>query len=180
MGWDFGPKPNDVKAYMADNATYSTDDYSQRVLDAAIVNCSEYYAAVERIHADGTREVWCHVAMLRFTRASDYNFGKKDMCDSMGPTIANCPARILDLLTETDSDCANEWRQRCRARAAMRASVGDRIRTTYPLQFTNGAELDTFTIEKHGKRGRAYRGSDGGLYRIRNLKDIGYSVINGV
>jgi len=177
MGWDYQNKPRNVKQFMIDNATYSTDKYTQRVLDAAIVNLTEYYAAVERISKTGEREVWCHVAMIRFTRDRDYNFGKKDMEDSMGPTIANCPLRILKLLTPTYDKTANDWRTECRFRAAMKAKVGDRIKTTYPLNFKNGAELDTFTVERRGRRGKQYRGDDGFLYLIPNIKQIGFETI---
>ena len=32
----------------------------------------------------------------------------------MGPYESNCPKSILDLLSPTDNECANAWRQRCR------------------------------------------------------------------
>lgn len=40
------------------------------------------------------------------------------MDETVGPRIDNCPEHILDLLTPTDQEWANEWRQRCRAKIA--------------------------------------------------------------
>lgn len=122
MGWTFQEKPRDVKGYLDRSLTWDNETGARRVLDSAIVAAREYYAAVEWIKPDGTREVWCAVFMLQFVpMAQDgMTFGYKDMDESMGPRIARCPERILDLLTETDSEWANAWRQRCREYHAAR------------------------------------------------------------
>lgn len=38
----------------------------------------------------------------------------KDIPECAGPHASFCPARILDLLSPTDSEMALSWRQRCR------------------------------------------------------------------
>lgn len=43
-----------------------------------------------------------------------FNFGVKTMEESMGPCEDHCPASILSLLSPTDSEYANNWRERCR------------------------------------------------------------------
>lgn len=49
------------------------------------------------------------------TKANDYwNFSYKEMDESMCPYSFDCPVGILNLLTPTDSENANEWRRLCR------------------------------------------------------------------
>lgn len=61
-----------------------------------------------------------------------YNFSYKDMDESMGPCYHNCPESILRLLSPTDSEYANEWRDTCRKHAKAKkmlnaVSVGTTI-----------------------------------------------------
>jgi hypothetical protein len=137
MGWTFQAKPSDVKGYLDRSLTWTNEHGKRRVLDSAIVAAREYYAAVEWIKPDGSREVWCAVFMLQFVpRAVDgYTFGYKDMEESMGPHCWRCPERILDLLTETQSEYAKGWREKCRQYHANRAAKpklqpGMRLRVT--------------------------------------------------
>lgn len=41
-------------------------------------------------------------------------FGYKDMDETMGPYYFDCPDSILNLLTPTDNEQANIWRDKCR------------------------------------------------------------------
>ncbi len=116
---------------------------------------SEYYAAVERIRADGRRDVWAAMFLVEIRRDSwGKTWGYKDMDESMGPAYTRCPLAILDLLTEPLNDEAAIWRACCRDHHARRARItglkpGMRIRLPAPMRFTNGAALDTFTIVRH-------------------------------
>ena len=61
------------------------------------------------------------IVFLTGTNIKDYfNFGYKDMDESMHPYYYDCPAGILKLLSPTDSASANEWRENCRQRAAQK------------------------------------------------------------
>lgn len=124
MGWTFYRKPQDVKADLDQGLTWTNETGARRVLDSAIVAAREYYAAVEHLHPDGTREVWAATFMLSFVpKAKDgCTFGYKDMTEHMGPHMWRCPERILALLTETDNAYANRWRERCREYHAARAA----------------------------------------------------------
>jgi len=137
MGWTYYAKPRDVRGELDSQLTWANEHGARRVLDSAIVAAREYYAAVEHIKPDGTREVWCAVFMLQFQpKATDgFTFGYKDMDETAGPRIARCPERILDLLTETQSEYAIAWRQRCRDYHAVRKACpklqpGMRLRVT--------------------------------------------------
>lgn len=85
-----------------------------KVLDSAVIRLRTFYAALEIIDkATGERRVTALVILLGFYKGHE-NFGWKDMDESMGPNEAECPERILDLLTPIDSEYANNWRKRCR------------------------------------------------------------------
>lgn len=89
------------------------------VLDGALVNLTEYYAAVEELDLQtGARRVWAAVFKITMVRVSredswGHNFCYKDMDESMGPYQTNCPERILKLLTPTEYEHAISWREAC-------------------------------------------------------------------
>lgn len=49
-----------------------------------------------------------------------FNFGYKDMDETMLPYYYDCPKSVLDVLSPTDNDSANEWRKQCRERIASK------------------------------------------------------------
>ncbi len=94
--------------------------HTYRVL-ASAYKMPVFYAAVEKVHKEtGERQVWAAVIKVTQTRG-DYGFCYKDMDETEGPCYYDCPAKILDLLTPTDSAYANEWRAKCREKLAMAA-----------------------------------------------------------
>ena len=94
---------------------------TNRVLKSAMVG-STYYAAVESRSAWGARKVWASIFLTCGQTKHDHTaWGYKCMDESMGPNESKCPASILALLTPTDSQWANEWRERCRKNIAAAA-----------------------------------------------------------
>lgn len=78
---------------------------------------------------DGQR--WACLYLLRGSpRIKDdpCNWGYKDVDESMGPYEISFPYTWLDLLTPTDSQYANEWRARVKARGEklQKAIVGSK------------------------------------------------------
>lgn len=59
-------------------------------------------------------ETFAAVALTHTNNRDYFNFGVKTMEESMGPCEDHCPASILSLLSPTDSEYANNWRERCR------------------------------------------------------------------
>lgn len=165
MGW----------SYMHREPGQTTREFMSRefgtgltIVDSAMVG-SVWYAAA-RIERTGA--VTALVVLTARARGT-YNFGYKDMSESMGPCYHDCPARILDRLTPTDSDYANEWRAACRAKLARPMPVlGDRVTFAHPLTFTGGDVLDTFVYAG----GNDFRGVTGGRYRITGWKDREFTV----
>ncbi len=163
-----------------------------QVLDVAQVEFNEVYAAVR--HPKGY--VFAFVAMQRWTRDSYYNFSYKDMDESVGPNIARCPERILDLLDPVEvgngpikppadlnsSDWrdhygngawnAQNWRDRCRAYHAKRKEAtdikpGTAIMFANHLSFTGGiGSASIFRFE----RGSTFTTLNGYRVRIRNWR----------
>ncbi len=86
---------------------------------------SVYYAAIQnKVRYAGRNEasepiyepiengtIWAAVFL---TSVESGWFYYKDMDETVGPCECDCPASILNLLSETDSEWANEWRERCR------------------------------------------------------------------
>lgn len=80
---------------------------------------------------DGQR--WACLYLLRGSpkvKNDPYNWGYKDVCESMGPNEISFPYTWLDLLTPTDSKYANEWRARVKARGEklQKAKLGSKWR----------------------------------------------------
>ena len=123
MGWTSYHATHYTKGGKIDRKTecdnlinYEEDGRSCKVLKSAM-NGSTYYAAVEFINKyTGMHEVFAVVFLTRIAMRDYYNFWYKDMKETYGPCECDCPKGILDLLTETDSEWANEWRKRCRER----------------------------------------------------------------
>lgn len=93
-----------------------------RVLKSAMVGRT-YYAAVEIVRPQEDKRDVSAAVFITCGKSSDGTiWGYKDMDETEGLNEANCPASILDILTPTDSEWANEWRERCRANIAKKAA----------------------------------------------------------
>ena len=116
MGWTYMEKPSNIKKWFEDTLTWETDNYLTKCLKSHIL-LREGYAAIEQINkTTGEREVFAAIWLFHYKRSDfdDYNFGYKEMDESVGPYYYNCPASILDLLTETKNEYAIEWRNKNR------------------------------------------------------------------
>ena len=136
-----------------------------------------YYAATYYKDTEGKEKVFATVILMkRAPRDPQYNFGYKDMCDSMGPCEAKCPDAILDLLTPTDSQYGNEWRARCREYNAKKKALkaGAKIMLKEPMRFTDGAMRQSFTVES--LRPLRLRADDGRLVGISNFASREYTM----
>lgn len=142
------------------------------VLKSAMVG-STYYAAIKPLKQycmdkDGNHfyvdipaeeQQVSAVIFLTSTDMKDYfNFSYKDMCESMGPYECDCPKSILDLLSPTDNENANEWRKacyerhankkKCKTNSISRLPIGSVIKVTMPCRTTLYKEGDVVTLTK--------------------------------
>lgn len=194
MGWlsmrDTG-RFDTPRAYLDDQFTYVRDDHRLTVLKSSMVGHT-YYAAAERIKGKDKREVFA-IVCLTFSRPAardGYTFGYKDMTEHMGPCESDCPASILDLLTEIEGQYASDWRARCRANIAKRRLVdakptpkpGQTIVFDEPLRFNDGVERTRFEVIA-GPKGKGLRFRDAATRQvcaIPAVKDRTYRLINAV
>ncbi len=150
MGWTYTHKNSgqSVREFFEKEFNCTNESGSWKILDLAVVNMREAYMAMEIIPTGQPRKVVGVVCLLGYSK-SDYNFGYKDMDESMGPNADNCPARILDLLTQTEYEYALSWRERCRKNLNRpKLAVGQILKFKDPIRFRDGLLLDTFRVEK--------------------------------
>jgi uncharacterized protein DUF6927 len=186
MGWLYKSSLDGFKTpteYLDHQFTFDREERSYRVLRSSLVQMRRYYAAVERVEkVSGQCSVSAVVCLVDYnTRDKEgYIFGYKDMDETMGPCDHDCPAAILDLLTPTDSEWANAWRQKCRARLVKaRPRAGQTLILAEPLTFTDGAVHSRFQVVERITRNRkttAFRGDNGVFYHIRSLRDREYTI----
>jgi hypothetical protein len=192
MGWLYMPRSSmgghaSAKAYLDDQFTYERpqeDGSSQglKVLASACPGNRVYYAAAQIMTNGRPGEVVAIVCLMRWNPRDKEGlvFGYKSMDETMGSCEAECPARILDLLTPTENHHAIEWRQRCRATIARRArklSDGDRIRLPAPMTFTDGHVAQEFIVSKRGRRVVLHDPETGGAYRISRIMERAWSIV---
>lgn len=140
MGWLVYDKPSNVKAHL--DSGWS-EGYT---MIASALKGFTYYAA---IRDDESGDVVAAVTLVRYYR--DGTMGTKHMDDAMGPCERECPANILDLLTPTDHQYAQEWRAECRENLRKRAVIsalkkGEVFKLKKPLKFTNGSVHEEFEV----------------------------------
>lgn len=171
MGWTFyhrEPGQSDREHFAKDlRASYE-------ILDCTTIK-NTWYAAVRD---NGTGEVFALVYLIQRCRG-DYNFGVKEMDETVGPVQSECPERILDLLTPTEFEWANEWRARCRANAAAKAATpkvkpGDTVKFSEVLRFGSGWESDTFELIERS----TFRIPGGIRVRIPSWKSRPFELVN--
>ena len=123
-----------------------------KILKSSMVG-NTYYAALETTRRD-TNERFVF-ALVVMTSVSGSEFSFKEMDESMMPYQFECPVGILNLLSETDSEHANDWRNRCHElrknktlldkgklddQIKIKDSSGKDRLLTYTLTSTNGTK----------------------------------------
>lgn len=167
MGWTYMKKPLGKSAKDVVQALFAWEDSKWKVepMSAAIVKLRTAYLAVRRANKEtGVSYVFAAVVLLDLRVSERHDLGFKDMDESVGPCEAECPEKILRLLTPLDdpsypeaNDWAREWRERCwdniRRRKTMSGwKSGTRIRFPGGLAFKNGTRHEEFVIEDPKKR----------------------------
>lgn len=132
MGWwtyDIytSPKEECDKCYSSNLKKENGVEGRDKIL-ASCMKGNVYYAAIERTWDDDTpREVWAAIALTYYNpkaKKAD-NFSIKQIDETMGPYNYDMPERYLDLLTETHSQYAKEWREKCRAQIEHRKALNN-------------------------------------------------------
>lgn len=133
MGWTFTNRQKGIstKRFFEDTCNYTNEDGSYgRVLDCK-ARLDTAYIAYEIKRKDLPSEVVGVVCLTKYVK-DYYNFGYKDMDETMGPYSYDCPKAILEKLTPTTNEYALKWREKCKEKLAKneeakRLKVGDKI-----------------------------------------------------
>lgn len=99
-----------------------------------------------------------------------FNFHYKYVDETMGPVESDCPAEILDLLTETEHEHAIEWRARCRRNIENPppvVKIGATVEFATELRFGDGVKEQSFTFMG---RTTFRRQTDNRLVRVPNWR----------
>lgn len=184
MGWTTISK-YELKNEKTDGIKQFLMDEWERNSDYEVVGCSKVgstvYMAIKR--SDGV--VFANIVLTSF---SSYDFEWKEMQETMMPYKFDCPKKILDMLTPTDNEYANDWRQRCldaKAKTRQKFNDGDIIQFDDTISFTNGYESDKFVLCVNGRKttfSKYYEGSEHRVsaFRITKWKQKEFKVIGNI
>ena len=179
MGWTSFQMNQPVKEWF--KSEWNDNDVT--ILDVAIVKRNTLYAAIKN---NETKEVFCAVYLLHWSRERGYNFSYKPMTEFVGPNESECPERILNLLTPLDdkndsSGYAKEWRKRCQETITNRKKMNGNfvIKVNEPLTFRNGMVYQYFKkISRKMYAGIIKNNEFQACSRVRlNLKYLQYELI---
>lgn len=179
MGWTYTNRSDS----QTDREFFTKEFSSCNIVDMSAPIKSTIYVVLENKKALG--DLFAVVILTQWCRKDHYNFGYKDIEECMGPYSYDCPIRLLDLLSPTESEYANEWRKLCREQAKKTASIrkkmkmlkpGVVIRFPEPLKFTNRRRLREFKVEQYGKKKLFRDTTHHDLYRIRRLSSYDFEI----
>ena len=103
-----------VKEFFSREFGYANDKRKVSLLDCAVIRLREAYMAFEDVNlVNGTRQVFVVICLLEYRPKDYWNFGYKDMDETMGPCYYNCPEKILRILSPTTNEYAIKWRKKC-------------------------------------------------------------------
>jgi hypothetical protein len=178
MGWTYTHKDEgeSVKEFFSREFGYANDKREVSLLDCAVIRLREAYMAFKDVNlVNGTRQVFAVVCLLDYRPKDHWNFGYKDMDESMGPCYYNCPEKILRVLSPTTNEYAIKWRKKCWKRLSRRKEiaklkVGDILEFEKPIAFGGGWKLQRLQVENK-KRG-LFKNPDGGWMSFRLKKSF--------
>jgi hypothetical protein len=128
MGWLYRHDPiDDPVAYLTDQFTHTSEQRTNRVLDAARVANTVYMAVECTDKATGKSFVLAAVILISNTRK--HGFGYKDITETMGPCECACPDRIMRLLSPVTEIPKPSYAADWRARVAAHKKAAAELRT---------------------------------------------------
>lgn len=170
----------EIKSHFEQNENYN-------VLKASSVG-STIYLAVERI-VNEEKVVFAAVYLTSINMKDYYNFSYKDMDETVGPCQRECPESILKLLTPTDNELANEWRNDCWENVRKKKEkkkdpnslsnlpVGSVIEIKYWEDDIPYLELEKINYSRY-KKPIWYSSKTGYRYSAKTIEHQGYKVLS--
>ena len=138
---------------------YNWEDSARKVetIDAVLIGTTAFAAVKMTIKATGETSVSAAVILSHMGHKNE--LVTKEISESMGP-CEDCPRRILDKLTDTDSETAKEWRKRCRDRLNNKTPDHNRIPRTF-TKLTGVILIQTNANKQPGTPATVYKTSWG-------------------
>ena len=126
MGWLYKhDQIDDPVAYLTGQFTHTSEQRTNRVLDAARVASTVYMAIESTDKTTGKSFVFAAGILISNTRK--HGFGHKDITETMGPCECACPDRIMRLLSPVtdipNPSYAADWRARVAAHKKAAAEL---------------------------------------------------------
>jgi hypothetical protein len=209
MGWTYYHKPKGIKAIDSIKNELGAEWMEKRFVAAsATINAvhlvGKYHDPESKVYVPDADGMVRAILVFKIGRApkDHYNFGYKDMEESMGPYGCECAPSIIEAASPlrdpigpepeySSLRSARAYRERSlamsKAKAAKRnLKVGAKVKLPKPLSF-GGIELDEFVVWRGSVRGPRARRSkvmtafrsikNGGLYALR-ASDLAEAVIS--
>jgi hypothetical protein len=152
MGWTFThvEKGASVSEFFANQFNYTREDGSYGKVLLCKSTPHEAYIAYERKLVGQEPEVTAIVCLIHRVKAH-FNFGYKDMDETMQPYYYNCPKEVLALLTPTTNMNAQVWRNECANNNAQKVLTkalkkGDVVEFDTPFNFKGYGKAAIFTV----------------------------------
>ncbi len=130
MGWLFHNdklRHQTPAHYITEHFTHESETAKNTVIAAATVK-NTIYAAIRR-EIKSTGQIFTFCGVFLFKNNNRDGFGYKDMDETMGPGEADCPGRIMKLLSPIEDipnpSYAASWRDNVAAAKAKRKAVRD-------------------------------------------------------
>lgn len=116
MGWLF--RMEDIHNYtrlqlVIDQVNYSCEQYTDKVVYGKQYGAVCYLAVKTTNHVTGESRTSGVVVLTSIRKNDTHNFGTKFISEGMGPHYYRAPKRLINMLSPTDSEFANEWRRQC-------------------------------------------------------------------
>lgn len=140
MGWLFKPadtKHNTRLQLVIDDINFSDDTATSKVIYGKQNGSVCYLAVNYKKHATGEEITYGLVALTAIDNRDFCNFGTKYISEDMGPNYFGAPKRLINLLSPTQSEYANNWRQECLA------NVGRTTKRAKDAEILRNLPLDT-------------------------------------
>lgn len=160
MGWQYETRDPSVSltANLTRKFTFEKTTRRSEALDCAVVNLRVAYLAVAvTVKETGSFSVHAEVCQLDYRPNDPFDLGIKAYPETAGPVFYDCPARILDQLSDTHDPLAADWRRKCRENIERRKqapplTAGSYLILDSPLRFTDGSEHAKFYIRDARRR----------------------------
>ena len=151
--WYYGTTRQERLSKMLEVYNWEDEQKKVEVIDSALVGTTAYAAIRVTEKATGKTRVCASVVL---SRLDGHELMTQDIGEECGPCEKGCPRHILDKLTPTENEFANEWRRRCRERLENKKQDHNVIPRTFS-KLTGEILVKTNANEKPGTPATVYK-----------------------